>query len=253
MGRITIYHLYPEHLNLYGDRGNLLALLRRARWHGLTARLVPVRPGRRAGFEQCDLLFMGGGQDAEQKMICRDFRERRLELIDHIQQGLVILAVCGSYQLLGRYYAAADGERIPGLDLFDFHTESGGKRLTGDIVVRCTFVSPPRTLVGFENHGGRTFLGPGLQPLGTVIKGCGNNGRDRTEGMLYKNVVGTYLHGALLPKNPWLADWLLQKALEYRGSHYRLSALDDTLEEQVHRYILKRCRSVFFHRRNPAI
>ncbi|HOL18125.1 MAG TPA: glutamine amidotransferase, partial [Bacillota bacterium] len=155
MPRITICHLYPEHLNLYGDRGNILALLRRARWHGLEVRLIPIRPGYRFSLKQCDLLFMGGGQDAEQKMVCRDFQDRRLELIDYIQQGMAILAICGSFQLLGRYYTTAGGEQIPGLDLFDFYTEGGRKRMIGDIVTRCHCFSPPRTLVGFENHGGR--------------------------------------------------------------------------------------------------
>lgn len=253
MPQITIYHLYPEHLNLYGDRGNILALLRRARWHGLNVRLFPIRPGYKIGLKQCDILFMGGGQDAEQKMVYRDFQGRRLELIDYIEQGISILAICGSFQLLGRYYTAVDGEQIPGLNLFDFYTEAGRKRMIGDIVTRCAFISPQRTLVGFENHSGRTILGPGLKPLGTVMKGYGNNGSDRTEGMLYKNVIGTYLHGSLLPKNPWLADYLLQKALQYRGLKIRLPALDNTLEEEAHRFILNRCLSPLFRRRNSAM
>jgi lipid II isoglutaminyl synthase (glutamine-hydrolysing) len=253
MPQITVYHLYPDHLNLYGDRGNVLALLRRARWHGLSARLVPVRPGYKTCLKQCDILFMGGGQDTEQKMVCRDFQGRRLELIDYIQQGMVILAICGSFQLLGRSYTAADGEEIPGMDLFNFHTDAGQKRMIGDIVTRCTFISPTRTLVGFENHSGRTILGPNLQPLGSVVKGYGNNGSDRTEGMIYKNVIGTYLHGALLPKNPWLADYLLQKALQYQGLNYRLPKMDNTLEDEAHQFIIHRCRSLLFRRRNSAM
>ncbi len=253
MPQITIFHLYPDHLNLYGDRGNVLALLRRARWHGLNTRLVPIQPGYKIGLKQCDILFMGGGQDAEQKMVCRDFQNRRMELIDYIQQGMAILAICGMFQLLGRYYTTVDGEEIPGLDLFDFYTEAGPKRMIGDIVTRCSFTSPPHTLVGFENHSGRTILGPGLKPLSTVIKGYGNNGSDRTEGMIYKNVIGSYLHGALLPKNPWLTDYLLQKALQYRGLSNRLTALDNTLEEEAHRFIHHRCLSPLFGRRNSAM
>lgn len=248
---VTIFHLYPEHLNLYGDRGNVLALLRRALWHGLEPRLVPVRPGYRADFRRCDILFMGGGQEAGQKLVCRDFRERRLELFDLIERGMVILAICGSFQLLGRCYAAADGAASPGLDLFDFYTAAGRKRMIGDIVTRSDLEGRRRTLVGFENHGGRTFLGPGLRPLGTVLKGYGNNGRDRTEGLLYRNVIGTYLHGSLLPKNPWLADYLLKKALEYRGVKYALRKLDDSMEEEAHRFILKRRLSPLY-RRCPA-
>ena len=253
MHPITICHLYPDHLNLYGDRGNVLALLQRARRHGLNAKLIPIRPGYKADLKQCDILFMGGGQDAEQKMVCRDFHSRRLELMDYIQRGMAILAICGSYQLLGRYYAIDGGEQIAGLDLFDFYTEAGGKRMIGDIAARCKLASPPRILVGFENHRGRTYLGPGLTPLGTVIRGFGNNGSDGTEGMAYKNVIGSYLHGALLPKNPWLADHLLQKALEYRGSGLKLGTLDDTLEEEAHRFILRRCRSPLFRARNSAL
>lgn len=253
MTRLTIYHLYPDHLNLYGDRGNVLALLQRARWHGLAPEVVTVQPGQQACLEQCDILFMGGGQDAGQKMVSNDFAGRRLELFEMIEKGMVILAICGSYQLLGRYYTAASGERIPGLSLFNFYTAAGRRRAIGDIITRSGLCTPPRLLVGFENHTGRTFLGGDLRPLGTVLKGHGNNGADRTEGMVYRNLIGTYLHGALLPKNPWLADYLLQKALHYRGSKLKLSAMDDTREEQAHNFIVRRRGSLFFHRRYTGL
>ena len=252
MTAITIYHLYPEHLNLYGDRGNVLALLRRAQWHGLTPRLIPVRPGYRADFRKCDLLFMGGGQDAEQKMVFRDFQSRRRELLACIEEGMVVLAVCGSYQLLGKYYATASGERIPGLELLDFHTRAGRKRMIGDLVVRCPIWNPPKTLVGFENHGGRTYLGPKLKPLGKVLKGYGNNGEDHTEGLLYKNVIGTYLHGSLLPKNPHLADYLLRQALRCRGLNLHPAKLDDSLETLAHQTIIRRNLSPLFRLRPSA-
>lgn len=252
MSGINIYHLYPEQLNLYGDRGNILALIQRARWHGLEPGLFPVRPGYRADFRRCDLLFVGGGQDAEQKMVFQDFYNLRREIADFIEQGMVLLAICGSYQLLGHYYETASGERIPGLSLLDLHTTAGRQRMTGDLVVRCTALSPPGTLVGFENHGGRTFLGPGLKPLGEVIKGFGNNGKDRTEGVAYKNLIGTYLHGALLPKNPWLTDHLLRQALRYRGENRRLGHLDDTLENLAHNYIVRRNLSPLFRARASA-
>ncbi|MEW5784072.1 MAG: glutamine amidotransferase [Bacillota bacterium] len=250
---LAIYHLYPEHLNLYGDRGNILALRQRAQWHGINTRLIPVRPGYKVSFAACDLLFMGGGQDNEQKMVYRDFQSRRSELLESIELGMAILAICGSYQLLGRYYAAADGEKIPGLELLDFYTEAGSRRMIGDIVTRCHIQGVRHTLVGFENHCGRTYLGSALRPLGTVVRGYGNNGQDRTEGVLYKNVIGTYLHGSLLPKNPRLTDWLLQKALHYRNIDFRLKQLDDTLEEQAHRFIIKRCLSPLYHRRSSAM
>ncbi len=239
MAAINICHLYPEHLNLYGDRGNVLALCRRARWHGLPVNLVPVQPGERVDFAWCDLLFMGGGQDYEQKLVAGDLKGRRREMLEAIEQGMVILAICGSYQLLGQYYATFQGDRIPGLEILDLYTQAGRRRMIGNIVTRCSLWDPPRTLVGFENHAGRTFLGPSLRPLGEVLSGHGNNGEDKTEGVVYKNVIGTYLHGSLLPKNPWLADFLLEKALSYRNQHFTLRALDETVEAQAHRAAIR--------------
>lgn len=253
MTGITIFHLYPGHLNLYGDGGNITVLLRRARLHGLEPRLVPVHPGYRVKFEQCDLLYMGGGQDGEQKKIFADLQKYLSDLQALIERGMVVLAVGTSYRLLGRYYLAAGSERIPGLGLLDLYTEPGPHRLTGDLVIRSDLWRPPKTLVGFENHGGRTFLGPQLKPLGTVLWGYGNNGQDRTEGAVYKNLIGTYLHGPLLPKNPHLADCLLARALEYRAVEHRLGALDDAREMEAHRYILRRSRCAWPWRKTPAL
>lgn len=236
---ITICHLYPEHLNLYGDRGNVLALCRRASWHGLPVNLVPIQPGERIDFTACDLLFMGGGQDHEQKLVAADLKSRRAEMLEAIERGMVILAVCGSYQLLGKYYYTAGGDRIPGLDILDLYTLAGRRRITGNIVTLCSLWDPPRTLAGFENHAGRTYLGPSLQPLGQVLSGRGNNGEDKTEGVVYKNIIGTYLHGSLLPKNPWLADYLLEKALAYRGQSLPLQTLDDTFETEAHNVAIR--------------
>lgn len=239
MAGIIINHLYPEHLNLYGDRGNMLALCRRAEWHGIEITVVPVEPGGRIDFSRCDILFMGGGQDSDQKLVAEDLIKRRKDLIKAVESGMVVFAVCGSYQLLGSYYTAVSGERIGGLDLVDLYTEAGQKRLIGNAVISCPLWNPPKTLVGFENHAGRTYLGPSLQPLGRVVHGHGNNGADKTEGAVYKNVIGTYLHGSLLPKNPWLTDFLLEKALAYRGLDWQLRNLDDSLEEQAHRAAVK--------------
>ncbi len=234
MGKINIYHLYPAHLNLYGDRGNMLALCRRAEWRGIDVNIIPVNPGDDIAFSSCDLLFMGGGQDSDQKMVAEDLKGRSRDMLKAVEENMVIFAVCGSYQLLGRYYVTARGEMIDGLDIMDLYTESGQGRLIGNAVISCPLWDPPRTLAGFENHGGRTYLGPNLQALGTVSHGYGNNGLDKTEGAVYKNVIGTYLHGSLLPKNPWLTDYLLQKALAYRHQDTTLRELDDSVEEKAH-------------------
>jgi lipid II isoglutaminyl synthase (glutamine-hydrolysing) len=235
MTLINIYHLYPRQLNLYGDRGNMLALCRRASWRGIEVNIVAVEPGDSIDFSRCDLLFMGGGQDSDQKLVAEDLKSRRIELRQAVEKGMTIFAVCGSYQLLGSYYKPAAGDKIGGLEIIDLHTEAGGKRLIGNAVINCTLWEPQRTLVGFENHAGRTFLGQGVTPLGKVLNGFGNNGNDHTEGAVYKNVIGTYLHGSLLPKNPWLTDYLLQKAIDYRNQGYSIGKLDDFTEEQAHR------------------
>ena len=164
MAQINIYHLYPEHLNLYGDRGNILALCRRAAWHGLAVNLVPVQPGEAIEFGASDLLFMGGGQDIEQKMVAADLKKRRHEMLPAIEAGMVILAICGSYQLFGHYYTTLQGERIPGLEIIDLYTEAGHKRITGNIVVRCGLWDPPRTLVGFETTPGAPSWGKVCSP-----------------------------------------------------------------------------------------
>lgn len=234
MAKINLYHLYPHHLNLYGDRGNMLALIQRAKWRSLGVNLVEVQPGEKINFTSCDLLFMGGGQDYEQKLVAEDLKQRRGEMIKALEEGMVILAICGSYQLLGQHYYSARSEKIPGLEILELYTRAGGKRLISNIVTRCSLWDPPRNLAGFENHAGRTYLAPGLQPLGEVITGFGNNGKDKTEGVIYKNVIGTYMHGALLPKNPWLTDYLLQKALIYRNQEFEFEPLDDTLEKEAH-------------------
>ncbi|MBS3943093.1 MAG: glutamine amidotransferase [Dethiobacter sp.] len=239
MAGINIYHLYPEHLNLYGDRGNILALCRRAEWYGLPYTLVHVRPGEKIDFARCDLLFMGGGQDYEQRLVAGDLKRHRSELLAAIEQGMVILAVCGSYQLLGRYYTTGKGDSIPGLDILDLYTKSGHKRMIGNIVTQSRLWEPPRTLAGFENHAGRTYLGPSVKPLGKVVHGFGNNGEDKSEGAVYNNVIGTYLHGALLPKNPWLADHLLRKAVSYRRQQFLFKPLDDKIELNAHRSALR--------------
>jgi lipid II isoglutaminyl synthase (glutamine-hydrolysing) len=241
--QINVYHLYPAQLNLYGDRGNMLALSRRAQWRGIELKIIPIEPGDQLNFDLCDLLFMGGGQDSDQLLVAADLKKRQLELRQAVEAGMPVFAVCGSYQLLGTHYTAVSGEKIGGLEILDLYTEAGDKRLIGNAVISCPLWQPEKTLVGFENHAGKTYLGPGLQPLGTVLNGFGNNGRDKKEGAVYKNVIGTYLHGSLLPKNPWLTDYLLAKALSYRGQESSLSRLDDSTETTAHQAAIFLSRS----------
>lgn len=242
---LTIIHLYPARMNLYGDRGNVLALVRRAEWRGWTAEVVPVEVGQRADFGRADLIFMGGGEDRHQAAIAEDFRRRGPELLAAFSDGVPALAICGAYQLLGEYYETASGERLEGLGWFSASTRSGTGRAIGNVVVEAALDLEPRTLVGFENHGGRTYLAPGQAPLGRVLAGAGNNGSDGTEGAVKLGTIGTYLHGSLLPKNPQLADWLLTRARERKEGTAELEPLDDTLELWAHAGVVERARRLF--------
>lgn len=244
---LRVAHLYPDLMNLYGDRGNVIALRRRLEWHGIPYELVGVAPGDAVDLRSFDLIFFGGGQDREQRLVCQDFgcrfpaisQTRAENIRQAAAEGVAILAVCGGYQLLGRYYRTAEGEMMPGLEVLDAWTEGGSERLIGDVVAEASPAlvptAPRPTLVGFENHSGRTFLGPKAAPLARVLVGAGNNGQDRTEGAFQGSVFGTYLHGSLLPKNPWFADLLVERALAHKtGSMVRLQPLDDRLEAQAH-------------------
>ena len=239
----TVGWLYPDLMNIYGDRGNILTLLKRAEWHGLEPRLVELGRGAATEMQDVDIFFFGGGQDREQALIYDDLREYKQEsLLRAVDDGAQILAVCGGYQLLGHYYQTAEGERFDGIAMLDVKTEAGKKRFIGDVVVQTGIEGMvPDTLVGFENHSGRTFLGPGAQRLGKVLMGKGNNGSDKTEGAVQGNIIGTYLHGSLLPKNPHLADHLIGKALKRRGDG-ALSRLDDSAELAAHGWILQRAQ-----------
>jgi len=241
--KFTIGWLYPDLMNIYGDRGNILTLQKRAQWRGLDAKVREIQRGRVANLDDVDVFFFGGGQDREQALIYDDLRQHKEhQLQQAAKNGAQILAVCGGYQLLGHYYQTADGERYDGIGLIDVRTEAGHKRFIGDVVIQTDIEGlTPATLVGFENHSGRTFLGPGAKPLGRVLAGEGNNGSDRTEGVRQNNVTGTYLHGSLLPKNPHLADQLIREALRRRGDG-ALSRLDDSAELAAHDWILQRAR-----------
>ena len=237
----TVGWLYPDLMNIYGDRGNILTLLKRAEWRDYNAKLLELGRGTTEHMEDVDIFFFGGGQDREQALVYEDLLEHKQPRLERAAlAGAAVLAVCGGYQLLGHYYQTAEGERFPGIGLIDVKTEAGKKRFIGDVVVDTEIEGlTPTTLVGFENHSGRTFLGPTAAPLGRVRLGFGNNGGDGTEGYLQGGILGTYLHGSLLPKNPHLADHLILSALRRRGVA-DLSPLDDSVELAAHARILER-------------
>jgi lipid II isoglutaminyl synthase (glutamine-hydrolysing) len=228
--------LYPEQMNIYADRGNILFLRRRCEWRGIDFSYAAAGAGEPLDPASYDLIYIGGGQDRDQRIVAEDMvASKRAGLAEAVEDGAVVLAVCGGYQLLGHSYELAD-ERIPGLGLADLETvRQPGPRLIGNIEIEVDLGDGPRELAGFENHGGRTYLGDGAQPLGRVVRGHGNNGRDGLEGVQQANMIGTYLHGPLLPKNAWLADRLIQLALARRhGGEPELAPLDDALEAAAH-------------------
>ncbi len=242
MVALRLAHLYPDHMNVYGDRGNVIALQQRCRRRGIALEVVPVDPGTAIDWPAIDLAFFGGGQDSGQALITADLIERQgAGLRAAIEDGLVMLAICGGYQLLGHYFLTRTGERLPGLGALDVYTIAGKQRMIGNIVIEVDLGKGPWRLVGFENHSGRTFHGAGVQPLGRVLVGYGDNGQDRKGGALYRNVFGCYLHGALLPKNPQLTDHLIELALRRRyGPDVELTPLAAPFEEAAQRVMLRR-------------
>jgi len=242
--KLTICHLYPDLMNIYGDRGNVIALSRRAAWAGLDVEVLRVDLGERPDWRTFDILFIGGGQDKQQALVARDLAEvKGPSLRAAVDDGLVVLAICGGYQLLGRYFHTGSGAMLPGVEVFDACTVAGNRRCIGDVIVCSEVGGQPHTLVGFENHSGRTYLGARTRPLGHVIVGRGNNGEDGSEGAVDRNAFGTYLHGSLLPKNPWLTDLLIRRAVERRyGPAAALPAVDDAVERQAHEALIARIR-----------
>lgn len=236
---LIICHLYPDLMNLYGDRGNISVLVKRARWRGINVRVIPVSIGDNIP-SNIDIFFMGGGQDREQRLLAPDLVKKKGDkLREFAEKGIVFLGICGGYQLFGHYYKPKDNPRLDGIGIIDVYTEAGDKRFIGNILVKSKLIGyEDLTLVGFENHSGRTYLGKNANPLGNVIKGYGNNGEDKSEGAWQKNVFGTYLHGPLLPKNPWFADLLIERALSNKYGDIKLSPLDDTLELKAHERVI---------------
>lgn len=238
--KLTIYHLYPELLNLYGDSGNIITLTKRLLWRGIGADVVPVALGEAPNFLQADIVFIGGGSDREQQIVGEALYARRKDLASYVDAGGVLLAVCGAYQLLGHEYSIGN-KTLQGLSIIDAITRRETPRLIGNIVAQTSLVATP--IVGYENHGGRTWIGKEVEPFAKVEVGFGNDGESGYEGAHYNHLVATYIHGPLLPKNPELADYLLESALVQKYGAAQLEPLDDTLELQANEYMVSRLLS----------
>jgi CobQ-like glutamine amidotransferase family enzyme len=245
MTTIRVGHLYAEYLNIYADRGNIAVFQHRAARRGFELAVEPISVGDELRAGEHDLLYIGGGQDREEELIAPDLAARGEALREAVAGGAALLAVCGGYQLLGRFYRERSGVELPGAGLFPLHTVAGERRMIGDCLIECELEpGVRRTLAGFENHAGITRLDEGVEPLGRVVAGFGNDGESGYEGARVGAAVGTYLHGPLLPRNPWLADWLLALALKHRlGEAVELDPLDDELEHEAHEVSAARARA----------
>lgn len=229
--KIKILHLYPKEMNLYGDHGNVLAIKRRCEWRNIDVEVIEHEPDNKIP-KDVDIIFGGGGQDSGQGIIEDDLQEIAPKLKDMIEDGVPCLVICGLYQLFGKYFQTSDGKKIMGTSILDIITNAGPERLIGNIVINSYGFGE---VVGYENHSGLTSIGPNVNPFGEVILGAGNNGEDKTEGCRYKNCIGTYLHGPILPKNPKLTDFFIEKALERKSATgVMLKKLDDEIEEKAH-------------------
>jgi len=246
MSTIRVGHLYPDYLNIYADRGNIAVLARRAAWRGheLDVTALGLEDAIEPGSH--DLYYIGGGQDRDQLLVAGNLARKAAPLHEAVAGGASVLAVCGGYQLLGRGYKGFRGEDLPGIGLLPLETVAGERRMIGDILIECELEpGERRSLAGFENHAGRTRLDAGAEPLGRVVAGHGNDGESGFEGCRAGRVIGTYLHGPLLPRNPWLADWLLAQALAHRegGEPPELAPLPDELERRAHEVSAARARA----------
>ena len=238
--RIVVGHLYPDYLNIYADRGNIAVLRERARARGHELEVVAIGLGGPVP-DGVDLFYIGGGQDREQVLVAGDLVAKGDALRDAVAGGAAFLAVCGGYQLLGHFYRDRSGTELPGIGLLPLHTIAGERRMIGDVLLECAWAG--ETLAGFENHAGRTYLEAGAEPLGRVLAGHGNDGTSGYEGCRQGRVYGTYLHGPLLPRNPWFADRLLLDALGHRsGGEIELAPLPDELEATAHAVSAARAR-----------
>ena len=241
--KIRVGHLYPDYLNIYADRGNIAVLTRRAALRGLELEVTAIGIGEEVTAGGHDLLYVGGGQDREQALIAPDMAAKGPAIAEALARGAVVLGVCGGYQLLGRFYRDRYGSELPGAGVLPLHTLAGERRMIGDVLLECSFDGSPRTLAGFENHAGRTILDDGAEPLGRVVSGFGNDGTSGAEGCRWRRVYGTYLHGPLLPRNPWFADHMLAEALAHAGGPTELAPLPDELEREAHEVSAQRARA----------
>jgi CobQ-like glutamine amidotransferase family enzyme len=239
--KIRVGHLYPDYLNIYADRGNIAVLAQRAARRGHELEVRAIGMGDPVPVDEVDLYYVGGGQDREQALVAHDLVRKADELRAAVERDAAFLAVCGGYQLLGRFYRDVAGEQLPGVGILPLHTIAGERRMIGDVLLDCAWAG--ETLAGFENHAGRTVLDEGAEPLGRVVSGFGNDGVSGYEGCRYRKVYGTYLHGPLLPRNPWFADRVLEDALAHAGAPEELRALPDELELEAHAVSADRARS----------
>ncbi len=235
---LSIAHLYPKLLNIYGDLGNIISIRKRAEDRGINVTVSDINAGDIIDITKYDLYFIGGGQDKQQVTVSNELKINEVALQDASSNMAVFLSICGGYQLFGKYYQPHIGDRLEGINLLDAYTIAGDKRFIGNVTAKSSFLSP-NTLVGFENHSGLTYLEEGTVPLAMVSVGNGNNGSDKTEGARKNNVFGTYLHGSLLPKNPHFTDYLIKLALEYRYKYeISLSELDSSIELYAHNSLI---------------
>lgn len=240
---LNICHLYPDLLNVYGDLGNILILKYRAEKRGIKINLHNVSINDDFNGDNYDIVFFGGGQDYEQSIVSKDLiNTKRDSIKNYIENNKVFLAICGGYQLLGKYYSTPEGEKLNGLNILDLYSESGNTRFIGNTIIFNEEFN--ETYVGFENHSGRTYLGDSLKPLGNCILGYGNNGEDKKEGVIYKNTFGTYFHGSLLSKNPELADRFLSLALNLKYENVILEPLNDSIELKAKQHIIDTNKNV---------
>lgn len=236
--QITLLQLYPKDMNIYGDWGNVLVLKRRLEWHGYSVKLLEYNEGDKFP-ENVDLVIGGGGQDSGQDNIQTDLLSIGSKLHDLADAEVPMLMICGLYQLFGKFFKASDGHTIEGIGLLDIETHAGPERLIGNIVTKSSDFGE---IIGYENHSGLTFLGKGVQPLGHVIKGGGNNGQDESEGARYKNMIASYMHGSLLPKNPQISDFLIEKAITRKYGEFAPTVIDDRFSKLARETALKRPR-----------
>lgn len=243
MYKLKICHLYPDILNLYGDRGNIICMEKRMQWRGIETEVTGISVGDPLDYEAYDLFFIGGGQDFEQGVLLKDLAAGKAQQIRAaVEEEKVFLAICGGYQMLGEYYKTWDGQQCDFIGALDLYTVGHKERMIGNYMFQLDDDDEGLTVVGFENHSGKTFLGSKVRPMGKVLSGNGNNGQDGTEGARYKNVFASYSHGSLLPKNPKLADLILKTALLRKYPNLTLDALDDTFENNAHQYMEQRLK-----------